>query len=67
METKLELEEQIDNTQGDLHDLELELEDMKNDGITDGDEFNELANLIYYLNEFITMCEDQLEELEDDG
>lgn len=58
------LEADIDKTQGDLHDLESELEDMECDGYYDIDEFRDLNNLIYHLKEFITTCEEALEDLD---
>lgn len=58
------LEADIDKTQGDLHDLELELEDMECDGYYDIDEFRDLNNLIYHLKEFISTCEEALEDLD---
>ncbi len=60
---KESLQAEVDKTQGDLHDLELELEDLKCSGITEGDDFDDLSNVIYYLNEYITECVDALEEL----
>ena len=58
------LEADIAKTQGELHDLELELEDMKYSGDTMSDEFNDLDNLVFGLIEFIVTCEEALDELD---
>lgn len=58
------LEADIDKAQGDLHDLELELEDMKSNDATMSDDFHDLDNLVFSIKEFICTCEEALEDLD---